>query len=592
MVMTRLSQWSLRKVAAVVVASAMTTTAAFAGSEAFTFETVAVTGEPAPGTREVFFAFNNGLFDGLEPAIDDQGRAAIFAFLPAFDSGIWSQGASDDGTLALVARNGDPAPGLPEGTIFTGFTNIEVPTPPQIGGGRTLFLAALSGFSLSEFSLWEHDGRSLIPLVIHGDPAPDLPGVMLSTPFATINGNGDAVIHIGLFGTGVSTSSNESLWTNRSGTLELIAREGDSAPQAPPGVVLGIGVLGASPATFNELEFNEAGQIAVQADLLGPGVDSFNDEALFIERDGALTLLVREGDPAPDGSGQGVTFGGNSVSFDLQNLSLNDLGHIAFSAELGGAISTTFASFSNHTGELVEVMRSGDPVPGVAGETVTTFSAPVLNDAGRMAIRASFETGGPPFGPPPRLGVYWDQNGEPGDLVPLILPDDPLTGADGRTLGTAGTILGYSADGRIAFSGSLDDPRTGPHAAIFLGEPDGSVRVIVATGDGFDVQAGDGDDIRIITDIDVSFLNSFSETGEIAFRLDFDDDSAGVFISTPAGDVLGDLDGDGVVGLSDLLILLSAWGACPPPPAECPADLSGDSSVGLADLLILLSAWG
>jgi photosystem II stability/assembly factor-like uncharacterized protein len=52
-----------------------------------------------------------------------------------------------------------------------------------------------------------------------------------------------------------------------------------------------------------------------------------------------------------------------------------------------------------------------------------------------------------------------------------------------------------------------------------------------------------------------------------------------------------DLDGDGVVGVSDLLVLLGAWGDCPPPPAACPADFDGDGAVGVADLLQLLANW-
>ena len=54
----------------------------------------------------------------------------------------------------------------------------------------------------------------------------------------------------------------------------------------------------------------------------------------------------------------------------------------------------------------------------------------------------------------------------------------------------------------------------------------------------------------------------------------------------------GDLDGDGVVGVLDLLILLTVWGPCPDPPDECPADLNGDGSVGILDLLTLLAYWG
>jgi subtilisin family serine protease len=57
--------------------------------------------------------------------------------------------------------------------------------------------------------------------------------------------------------------------------------------------------------------------------------------------------------------------------------------------------------------------------------------------------------------------------------------------------------------------------------------------------------------------------------------------------------VFGDLDGDGEVGIADLLLLLAAWGDCPGPcPPSCPADLDADCQVGIGDLLALLAAWG
>ncbi|MDY7109972.1 MAG: hypothetical protein SYC29_15175 [Planctomycetota bacterium] len=55
---------------------------------------------------------------------------------------------------------------------------------------------------------------------------------------------------------------------------------------------------------------------------------------------------------------------------------------------------------------------------------------------------------------------------------------------------------------------------------------------------------------------------------------------------------VGDMDNDGLVNVADLLSLLSQWGECPPPPAECPGDLNGDDRVGAGDLLILLGNWG
>ena len=63
------------------------------------------------------------------------------------------------------------------------------------------------------------------------------------------------------------------------------------------------------------------------------------------------------------------------------------------------------------------------------------------------------------------------------------------------------------------------------------------------------------------------------------------------FLLTPRKSPLGDLDGDCIVGVPDLLILLGNWGRCSPD-EKCTADLNGDGLVGVIDLLLLLSNWG
>ncbi|MHC5113164.1 MAG: outer membrane protein assembly factor BamB family protein [Planctomycetota bacterium] len=52
--------------------------------------------------------------------------------------------------------------------------------------------------------------------------------------------------------------------------------------------------------------------------------------------------------------------------------------------------------------------------------------------------------------------------------------------------------------------------------------------------------------------------------------------------------VTGDLDGDGVVAFSDVLVLIGAWGPCS---GACPADLDGSGDVGFGDILVILANW-
>jgi len=67
-----------------------------------------------------------------------------------------------------------------------------------------------------------------------------------------------------------------------------------------------------------------------------------------------------------------------------------------------------------------------------------------------------------------------------------------------------------------------------------------------------------------------------------------DDNLARAVILTPVEVPLGDLNGDFVVGITDFLQLLAAWGLC----EGCLEDLDGDGMVGITDFLILLGNWG
>jgi hypothetical protein len=59
-------------------------------------------------------------------------------------------------------------------------------------------------------------------------------------------------------------------------------------------------------------------------------------------------------------------------------------------------------------------------------------------------------------------------------------------------------------------------------------------------------------------------------------------------ILNPPSTCSGDADGDGVVGVDDILLVISAWGPC----ADCDADVNEDGEVGVNDILTVIGNWG
>jgi hypothetical protein len=255
-------------------------------------------------------------------------------------------------------------------------------------------------------------------------------------------------------------------------TIRVVALTGQEAP----------GTGGAVFSGFTGLSLNDAGEVAFRAGLSGAGVTDETDSGVFTS--GAL--VAREGDVAP-GTGGSVfaSFGGSR---------LNNAGEVAFRTTLEGAGGDGQAIFS--VGTLVA--RRGDAVPGGGGAVFSSFTPPVLNDAGQVVFRAGLSGPG-------------------------------VTAANDRALLAGGAIVARTGDeapgtGGAVFSGLFDDDLNASGQAAFLAGLSGPG----VTGD-FDDNAIFIDDTLVVRDGDAvpgvagaTFRNvrspKLNDAGELAFK--------------------------------------------------------------------------
>lgn len=185
------------------------------------------------------------------------------------------------------------------------------------------------------------------------------------------------------------------------------------------------------------------------------------------------------------------------------------------------------------------------------------------------------------------IDSLWSVNG---NIYVGLFANGSLTLARGGRIEVSGNLYEgtVSAGGsqlRIELGSSTDYSMS---PAVHLGgESQWNGDVHVAFVDGFTPALGDV--YRILTaELGGNFTYNLPALPEpLQWQVMADGINSDLQIIEPA---IGDLNGDGVVDVSDLLILMGAWGPCPG--KACPADLNGDGFVDISDLLILFSNWG
>ncbi len=227
---------------------------------------------------------------------------------------------------------------------------------------------------------------------------------------------------------------------------------------------------------------DDVGHVVFGASLVigDGGVDSGNNTGLWVEDGTGVSLVIRQGDPAP-GLPSDIFFG-DPLSYSI--LGVNGSSQIVLASELQDAnrapIQTHKGNVIWHfTGGTAEVLvRGGDQVAdGPAGWVYEQLQPAPINNSGKIAFSSVYGLPGAPI-VEDRCSL-WSNRG--GTFQMLLTNGDPAPGAPvGSTFrGLPGGISMNDA-GQIAFTASVDSP-AGRTVGLWT-ETDGTVSCVVYQG--------------------------------------------------------------------------------------------------------------
>lgn len=452
------------------------------GETPWLLEQIAVTDQEAPGVDDdaVISLFRE------RPSINAAGEIAFSALL---DTGM----ASDDNNaifgpisgagsqLGVVARGGQLAPGLDDGTELDFFAN----------------------FALNDA----------------GDVA----------YFAFLRrGTGD-----------VSSVNGDAIFAPTSGPgsqMGPVVRRGDAVPGTDRDLQF-------SQFFFPEIALNSSADLALWTDLEGSVVDP--DRGVFVRSAGGdppTGLVAQEGsliagetnrqtyidfgDPALNDAGDAAFF----AVFRTGSRSSN---------------AAIFGPVSGPNSELGIVALGGDIAPNVTdGSTLRLLGDPAINNSGDVAFAASVETGsGPEVTPDRDEAVFAPIAGAGSPLAVIIREGQPVPGFDDGTVFAGGPndfeirLVGevlLNNNGDLAFVAglrSVDDTNdSSADTSALFARIDGELQLVAQLGDLVNVLDPVTTEFenRTISSIGLG-REGFSDKGELAMLLQFSDGSRGVF---------------------------------------------------------------
>ena len=378
----------------------------------------------------------------LDPAATRGSHFAHRAFTGAGNNthhlAIWMDGA-------LAVRGARYSDTLPKGHLapgtdstFSGFIPDEIFVN---AAGRIAFTANTD--DNRNFGFWAGLPGSLQLVARHGSPAPGTNGnFSIGYPgnnfgqLKAFNDAGQVAFSAQIEGAPVGTQ--DGLWAGTPGALQLVARTGSKAPGPGSGITWNY---------LSDIQLNSAGQVGVFGRVTqAPPADTLlmDGYVLMVGTPGALQVVARAGDPAPDA--EPFTF----LRLSDEHFMLNSAGQVVYSTDIwSGKFGVIPSSRGIYVGSVAGselVARTNQPAPGTTDNaSFIAFDKPVLNASGELAFTSFVASAAKPVG----KGVW---TGKPGRLRRAARTDDVAPGTGGQFFGDfLQNDLLISDSGQVAF---------------------------------------------------------------------------------------------------------------------------------------------
>ncbi|MBX3372586.1 MAG: hypothetical protein KF817_02020 [Phycisphaeraceae bacterium] len=561
----------------VLAAAAAAGLTALVAADCYTIRPVVRTGDPVP---ELGGAFTHLGY----PRINSHGQVAFFAQRTGelAVTGLWytADGAPD--TLERVMASDLAVPGAPGGATF-GLVSPFMSTPSINDAGSIAFAAPIQGVpGDSPNGLFRYIDGVLSKVAIAGDTAPGIGGQVVFRRFALDFGfTEDDRMSFGalLSGPGVTAANDCTIYMHWFGGLNLVKREGSTAPPLGFGWTWGPNSTSNAPDVLSLVQMASTGRVGFSSMV---NTASGATVSRYTGWPGALTHGTLGGTLSPEFHPYL-----NAQLDGLYGLTLTATG-FTFTHEVDVNGDSRNGLWRHAGGSIETIACEGDAGPLGTYATIP-LHAPITSFDGTVFFRARFDLGDP-------SGDDAIVRGTPGQGAVVVLRDGDAAPGYWAGVTFRDTFLPHAVDdaNRLYFRGYVQGPdiTADIHAGLWRLDPDGSLHRVIRQGQWLTL--GDGIERQVINfslfrgaGLQAGHRPGVNNRGDVALLVQFGDGSDAIVVAAPPG-CAGDLDDDGTVGFMDLLALLATWGGCD----GCTADLDCDGTVGFADLLQLLAAWG